>query len=345
MNNRYLGYLRTAGVVPLLIMFAVLFALLPLVGRYSAEVIIRLAIIFIAVAAFRFIVSMGRWSFVHAQLFGMGGYTSAILTMKLGYPFWLTLFLGGFTAALIALIISYPVLRTKGFYFFMSTFVIGAAIVWIWRRYFLFGGTSGLTGIPRPDPISIAGLTLNFGDWLTYAFVVVGVSLVCLLVLYRLEKTRLSSILKSIGSSRDLVRSVGLSTMKYETIGFVIGSFFAGIAGVLFVHNSGVATPADFGTTLGMNIIAFTLVGGVNSFWGPLIGVSVLTVITELLRGYREVMPLIYGIIIIAAVLALPGGLISLPQRIKEWRQGRFSLSFEADKIPIVRDMMIRRRK
>ena len=94
-NNRYLEFIRTkaGGVGLLILIFAVLFCLLPVTGRYYVEVLIRLAILVVVVVSYRLIISMGRWSFVHAQLFGMGGYAAAILQIKFGYPFWLVFLL------------------------------------------------------------------------------------------------------------------------------------------------------------------------------------------------------------------------------------------------------------
>jgi ABC-type branched-subunit amino acid transport system permease subunit len=273
-----------------------------------------MAIMLIAVESLRFIATMGRWSFTHAAMMGIGGYTTAILTQRFDWPFGATWVLGGLVAAFMGLIISYPTLRTSGIYFFMSTLVVGTAIQWVWQ-YFPdpFGGVRGIQEIRLPHP---------FDSSLVFSYLVLLIALVSLVIFYGLEKSRLNSILKSIASQDCLARSVGINVLRYETLGFVIGCFFAGMAGVLYVDYAGFCYPNDFGMSTNVSLIVFAAVGGVGNFWGPLIGTSFLMVIGETIRAYRELVPLIYGVILVITVVGLPDGLISLPLQISAWRQG-----------------------
>ena len=343
MTNYLMRAPKVGTLSALTLVFIILAVLVAFSPRYYVEVIIGLVIIFIAVASYRFIAIMGRWSFAHAQILGLGGYVSAILVTRYECSFWVTLLLGGIAAALVALLLSYPVIRTSGFYFFMSTFVAGAAIAWFWTRFDNpFGGPDGLFNIPRPASIHLSGLLVDFNQYRTYAFLALLVCFLCLIILYRLEKTRLFSILKSIASHPELAKSVGINTFKYETIGFTIGCFFAGIAGVLYVHHLEVASPSMYSVDYAINLLVFTVVGGVQNFWGPLIGASVFTAIGEGISGFLEYVPLVLGIVLLLVTLVLPGGLVSLPQRILLWKRGGTFLSSRAEieQVPIVRDLI-----
>ena len=123
MTNYLMRAPKVGTLSALTLVFIILAVLVAFSPRYYVEIIIGLVIIFIAVASYRFIAIMGRWSFAHAQILGLGGYVSAILVTRYECSFWVTLLLGGIAAALVALLLSYPVIRTSGFYFFMSTFV------------------------------------------------------------------------------------------------------------------------------------------------------------------------------------------------------------------------------
>jgi len=317
MISRYL--IKTPGLMALACVL--LLALPPFLSSYHIEIVSMLVINLVAVLSFRFIVTMGRWNFAHVQLLGLGGYTSAILVTRFGWSFWLALPLGGLASALASLLISYPCLRTRGFYFFMSTYACGAAIVWSWVHFVNpFGGNSGILGIPRPEAISIPGLlTINFDSRLVYCYLVLFVALSCLVIIYRLEKTKLGNVLKSIALNAPLAKSVGINTMRYETVGYVIGCFFAGIAGVLYVHNFGFSHPHDFGFNYAFYVLICPILGGLQTFGGSVAGTIVIAIITESLRGFREFTTLFYGIILVVLLLFLPGGLESLPKQISSW--------------------------
>lgn len=301
--------------------FALIGISLPFLSGFHLQVVTDLLIMFIIVSSFRFITTMGRWSFAHMALAGVGGYTSAILVTQFGLSFWVTLGLGGLSAAAVALVISFPIMRTNGFYFFMSTFAAGALIVWAFGAFIVpFGGTSGIYGIGPPDSVSLFGLLeLPLDSPVGYGYVVAIITLVSLALLLRLEQTRLGAILKAIRGQSSLTISLGLNVRKYETLAFVIGSFFAGIAGVLYVHFHRIAFYEEFGTLKGISVVMFTVVGGAESFFGPVLGAAVMTGIAQGIQQYPELVPwtpLVFGSLTLAIVLAFPAGLVGVPGRV-----------------------------
>jgi len=299
---------------------AVVLCVLPFrVGGYNVGILTILFINIIMVVSFRLIVTMGNFSLAHVVLMGAGAYTSALLTREVGWPFWAALPMGGLVAALVALLMSYPLVRMKGFAFFIGSYAAGEAIrlSWLKLRY-PFGGASGIIKIPHPDSISVPGLpTIDFANPISYYFLALVVTGVCVFLMYRVDRSRLAENFRAIYSQDILASCVGINITRYKTIAFVIGSFFAGIAGVLLAHFNGTIDPYLFAFTPMMFILIWVVVGGTHTFIGPIIGVTLFTGVEERLRVLAEWRPLFYGIVLIVVLLFLPGGFESLPEKIR----------------------------
>ena len=291
----------------------------PFVGKYWVSVLTVLAINAIVLMSFRLITTAGLWSFAHVVMMGLGSYTSAFLTVKyFDWPFWLVLPLGGLAASLFALIVSYPLLRTKGFFFFLTSFAAGEAMRQAWVRFKNpFESYLGISPVMRPILFGAVASTLQ------YYYVVLTVAFLCLFILYQMDKSRTGDTLKAIALNENMCKSVGINVWRYKTLALVVGSFFAGIGGVLFAHHNIVVAPGDFTTVYMFKFVGFALVGGTATFGGPLVGLVLLTLVTELSRDIPEWVPFIYGVVIIIILLFLPGGLGSLPRRMsplfKKW--------------------------
>ena len=302
-----------------LVVLVIILLMLPFaLGRYHLDILVMLLINIILVISFRLITTMGGWSFAHIVMMGLGSYATALMAKTFGWPFWLTLPLSVLSVALVAWIISSPLVRAKLFAFFLASFAIGEAIRLSWTRLQVpFGSHQGITNIPVPESIPLPGLrTLDFGSPIPYYFLVLVVVLLCVAIMYRLEKSRIVDTFKAIYSQDSLMKSVGINVAKYKTLAFVIGCSFAGIAGVLFAHHYRSIDPTCFSFINLLYLLVWVVVGGYHTFAGPIIGVSVLTVIREGLRPVIEVewLPMIYGFILIFTMLFLPGGLESLPK-------------------------------
>jgi len=313
-----------------LTVLAIILVALPFALReYYVDVVTMLLINVILVVSFRLITTIGAWSLAHIPMMGAGAYATALMTGALGWPFWLTLPLAGLAAALIGLAMSYPLVRTKGFAFFVASFAAGDAMRLCWMRFKVpFGGHRGLTNIPFPEAIPIPGLrTIDFSDAIPYYFLALVVTVLCLLIMYRLDKSRIGDTLKAINSQDSLAMSVGINITQYKILAFVIGSFFAGIAGVLLAHRLWAVEPQQFGFGTTVYLLVWVVFGGTHTFAGPIIGVTVLTVLGELLDPFVEWVPMIYGAILILTLLFLPDGLEGLPRRLA-WL-GKVKISFE----------------
>jgi len=296
---------------------AVLCVLPFVVSQYQLDFLIFLLINVIVVASYRLITTTGEFSLGHVVMMGAGAYASAILTKQAGLSPWLAMPLGGVVSGLIAFALSFPLFRMKGFYFLIGSFASGEAIRLCWNRFRdPFGGPKGIKLIPAPE---LGGI--NIGAAFNYYYFAMIVMLVSLVILYRIERSRIGLIFHAIHWRDVLAEAVGVHTWRYRMLALVLASFFVGIAGALLAHYIGTINPNRFGLSIMLYVLVWVIVGGTGTFYGPIIGVTVLSVVDEFIRSFEELRPLVYGGILIATMLFLPQGLESLPTRLRErWR-------------------------
>jgi branched-chain amino acid transport system permease protein len=302
-------------VIGLTALAIILIALPFIISRYYVDLTIVFFAHLILAVSFRLITTTGDFSLAHVPLMGMGAYASALISKYFGWPFWLALPLAALASTFVGLIMLYPLLRMKAFAFFIGSYAIGEALRLSWIRIGIFGGHRGISGIPHPS-ISIPGLrTISFSGVLPYYFLALVITVLCLLIMYRLDRSRVTDIFKAIHEEDSLVRSVGINVTAYRILAFEVGTFFAGISGVLLAHHFGHIDPHQFDLTTGLYLLIWVVVGGYANFAGPIIGVTFFTVLGELMRPLGAWMPFVYGIILIVSLLFLPEGLESLPER------------------------------
>ena len=282
---------------------------------HHQDLLIFLTINVLVVASYRIVTLTGEWSLIHAVMMGVGGYTATLLFKNYELGMWFTLPLAGGVSAIVAAILCFPLLRMTQFYFLIGSFAAGEAIRLIWIQFLKpFGGTGGLSGV---EPPIIGGV--DFLDAIPYYYLALAVVCVCLFILYRIEHSRIGLTLHAVHWKAPLAESVGVDTWRYRALAFVIGSFFVGVAGALKVHYLGTITPNQFGVGFMVFILIWVIVGGYNNFYGPIIGVIVLTIFDESIRSFEEIRPAIYGAVLIMSILFLPLGLESIPAKIKAW--------------------------
>jgi branched-chain amino acid transport system permease protein len=289
------------------------------ISEYKVDLLTNLLINIILVSSFHIITTTGGWSLAHVPMMGCGAYATALLSGKLGVPFWVSLPLAGLAAGLTGLAISYPLARTKGFAFFVASFAAGEAIRLCWIRFKIpFGGHKGL-GVP--PPVLVDNVTwLDFAEAVPYYFLTLTVTIISLAILHRLYRYKIGDTWRAIESQENLAKSVGINHIKYKMLAFSIGSFFAGVAGVLLAHRLWAIEPHQFGFTTTLYLLVWVVFGGTHTFAGPIFGVVALTFLGELLQPLYEWVPMIFGAIIIMTLIFLPNGLESLPSRIKTQR-------------------------
>jgi len=312
---------KTLTTTLVLVVLAVVGAVLPfLLSHYYVDLLTMLFVNIILVSSFRLITIIGDWSLAHLPLMGAGAYASALITGTLGWPFWPSLLLSAIIAGVIALLMSVPLSRTTGFSFFIASYAAGEAMRLCWTRFRQpFGGHTGLANIPDPGSIG----AVDFSRPIPYYFLALLITAVCLWLMYRVCRSRIGATFHAIHSQKSLARALGINVVKYKMLVFVIGGFFAGVAGVILVHRMWAISPNQFGFTPTLYLLVWVVFGGTGTFAGPIIGVSVLTLIDQLLDPLAEWLPMFYGAILILTLLFLPEGLEGVPKRLQSWYRRR----------------------
>lgn len=170
-----------------------------------------------------------------------------------------------------------------------------------------------MIGIPSGEIGSV-----DFFEPVPYYFFVLTVAAICMFIMYRLDASRIGKTFKAIYTDDGLAESVGINVAHYRSLAFATGAFFAGVAGALLAHRLGAVDPKNFDVTTMVYLIIWIVVGGSSTFWGPVIGLTVMTIIFESTRPLLEWRPLVFGGILIFFLVFLPGGLEGLFMRIKD---------------------------
>jgi branched-chain amino acid transport system permease protein len=273
---------------------------------YLVEVAMMYFIYIILAQSYRLIVTVHDWQLYHIVLYGVGAYTSGMIAKNLGVPVFLAIPIGGAMAGLVGMAITTPLLRTKGWGFYIATYGLAELIRLSWLKFRNpFGGSTGIISIPWP-PV-IAGIDFSAG--IPYYFFSLGVMLVVLYLLYRIEKSHIGDSFKAIYMDPELAASTGINIPRHRLMACAIGGFFAGIAGGLLVHRLGAVDPKLFNIVTMLYLLIWVVVGGTNTFWGPIIGVSVMHTLFELSRPLIEVRPLFFGGSMVLVLIFMPGGI------------------------------------
>jgi branched-chain amino acid transport system permease protein len=292
----------------------VLAAVAPFAPSYLLTVLTLFCINVISIVGYRVITLMGGWSFAHVSLMGVGAYTMALLTTRTGWPVWPTLVLGPLVAAAVAAVLAYPILRTRHYYFFLSSAAAAEAI----RQCFLqftsvTGGAFGLPFIQKPEPLG----SISFSVGLNFFYLVLVLLLATgLMVYFFIDRAPLGQNIRAVALNEQLSESLGMNTFGYRALAFVVGSAIAGLAGVLFASFNGIVSPSDFSPVIMFKVVAAAIVGGAVTFWGPILGLALLTLLEEVFRAYPDIVPLLWGISVIITIRLLPGGLETLAARL-----------------------------
>lgn len=244
----------------------------------------------------------GQLSLGNAAFMGIGAYAAALLTMKAGAPFGASLLAGGLLPAAVALLIGIPVLRLSGVYLAMATLAFGEVVRVVFLNLEITGGPMGLNGIPLKTSFWHLALALGAAG----------------AVLVRLRDSRFGRAMEAINEDEVAAGVMGIHTTAVKVWAFAAGAFLAGVAGGLNAHYTFFVSPREYGFEPAVDILAFAILGGTRTLWGPVAGSIVLTVLPELFRFLGPYRLAVNGFILLMAVLYLPNGLVDrdTPRRI-----------------------------
>jgi branched-chain amino acid transport system permease protein len=248
----------------------------------------------------------------------MGGYVSAILVVKYGVSFWLTLPLAGLFCAVASVLIGLPILRLRGVYFAMVTLVLTEVARLLALALPITNGAKGISSIPLPGAVEVFGLTL-IPDFATlenvkpaFYYLSVIVMILCFAAMYRLVHSRLGQLCRSLQQNEELASSIGVNITYLRIIAYSISSFLGGLGGAIFASLSQSVYPSSFAVQDSINFMLNCFLGGLGYVFGPMLGTLVLYFGWDLLFLTGKYQLLFYSSVLIALMVILPNGLLSI---------------------------------
>lgn len=246
----------------------------------------------------------GQISLGHAAFFGIGAYTTAILTTRYAFSTFGAFWASAVAAAAFAYLIGRPILKLKGYFLALATLGFGEIFLVIVRETRdLTGGVSGIFGIPW---FSVAGFT--FDTYLKQYYLIWGVLIGLVLFAKNLVRSKMGRALLAVAASEDAASSVGINVVRVKVGVFVVSAAFAGFAGSLFAGVMSTASPEGFGLGLSVLIVMMVIMGGMGTLYGPIFAAIFLTWLTDVLGGYQEYSLPIFGVILILLLIFFPDG-------------------------------------
>ena len=248
----------------------------------------------------------------------IGAYVSAILVVKAGWSFWISLPAAGLFAALVAILIGLPILRLRGVYFAMITLVLTQVVTLTALALPITNGARGISNIPLPSGISVFGIPIlpDFAAMentkLAFYYTACVIMILTYAALYRLVNSRLGHLCRSMQQNEELASSIGVNISYIRIVIFAISSFFGGLGGAMFGSIAQSVYPSSFQVADSVNFMLNCFLGGLGYVFGPMLGTLVLYFGWDLLFEFGKYQMLIYSTILIIIIRFLPNGLLSI---------------------------------
>ncbi|RXT08909.1 branched-chain amino acid ABC transporter permease [Ammoniphilus sp. CFH 90114] len=279
--------------------------------------------------------STGQLSLGAAGFMSIGAYTSALLTMKLGFPMPIGIVTGGLMAGFIGVLIGIPALRLSGVYLAICTLGFGEMVRVIFNNLEITNGALGLSGIPQLGQnlskmlkeMGIQAKTLGLTSPQLSSLLTILVLLLLLvlvfLFIYRQGQSRVGRAFEAIRADESAAQAMGINITYYKVLAFAQGAVLAGMAGAIFAHVTFFISPVDFDYHKAVDILIFAVLGGSEVIWGPLLGATLLTLLPEALRFASDYRMMIFGTILVLMMIFRPQGFLdaNLLRALTSWRK------------------------
>lgn len=264
-------------------------------GPISSPIVqIYIGVYILAALGFFIWMYAGQFCLAVGGLMAVGAYSASILTVEAGVPLILAMLISGIITGILGGLLSIPALRMQGFYLAIATLGISELILVFFRLFPYTGQLLGYKGM--------FGTTVS----LTFATVII-----CFLLTVRLVNSRLGWAFKAIRLDEVAAQSLGINLLKTKVLAMVMGGLLIGMSGALYAHFISFIRAEHFGLHLLVLVLAFLILGGMETPWGLIISTMVLTLLPEYIRPLAEWRMIIYGITIMAVIVLRPQGLIS----------------------------------
>lgn len=302
-DSVFLGFTRTQGIAFLLMLAFVIIA-----PFYLYPVFLMKVLCFALFAcAFNLLIGyVGLLSFGHAAYFGMGGYLAGHAAKEWGLPPELAILIGGATGAILGLVIGWIAIRRQGIYFAMITLAFAQMVYFFAVQAPFTGGEDGIQSIPRGQLFGVFDLNAD----MTMYWLVAGVFLIGFLLVHRIVHSPFGMVLKSIRENEPRATSLGYRTDDYKLVAFVLSAALSGVAGGTKAIVFGIATLTDVFWTMSGEVVLMSLVGGLGTIFGPVIGAAVIITMQNYLAEFGAWVTVIQGVIFVLCVLAFRRGIV-----------------------------------
>ncbi|ATW28630.1 branched-chain amino acid ABC transporter permease [Candidatus Formimonas warabiya] len=239
----------------------------------------------------------------NAAFFAFGAYTTGIL-VKMGISFWLTIPIAMVISVIVACIIGGPTLKLRSDYLAIVTLGFGEITRLIARNLSITGGASGLVGIPRPEFFGMKIYLINHFYYVFFILVVIAI-----IVSYRLHQSRFGRALEYIREDEDAAEAMGIDTVRYKLLAYIVGSLFAGVGGCFYAIKMSAVSPESFLFLQSANVLLAIVLGGMGKIPGALLGAFLLVLFPEVFRSIGETRMLFFGIVLVMVMIFRPQGI------------------------------------
>ena len=258
----------------------------------------------------------GQISIGHAAFYGIGAYTSAILTANYGLNPWLCMFFGIILSAVVALLVGAPSLKLRGHYLAMATLAFGIIVYIVFNEETAWtGGPDGMTGIPGLSLLGFAFDSVDRYYYLVWIFVFAAFIFTANLI-----QSDTGRALRAIHASEPAAGAMGVDISGYKLLVFVYSAVLASLAGSLYAHYLNFINPSTFDLFFSIKLLIMIALGGMYNLWGAIIGAGLITFLSyEWLHYFEEFEVIVYGAILLVVTIFLPKGLAGTPEIVEGW--------------------------
>jgi branched-chain amino acid transport system permease protein len=263
----------------------------------------------------------GLLSLGQAAYFGLAAYIAALMYLHVTQSFWLVTLTGMAAVGVVSLLLGAVAIRARGVYFALITFGAAEILSKIAHNTRAIGGSDGILGIPVPTIPILPGVALDLHSNLVFYYTVLGVIVLLYAGTRRILATPIGSVLRGIRDNADRVPYLGYNPFWYKLLAYLLAAQIAAFGGLIYPLLRGFVAPHLFGFEVSTKAVVMSLVGGVGTLLGPLMGSVIITFMESMVGSYTERHLFVLGIIFIVFVVFLPDGLCGLVQRLATRRK------------------------
>lgn len=265
-----------------------------MLSPYAEDVLIQLGINVVLALSLYFPLSSGQLSLGQGGFMAIGAYVSSWLTAAQGWPWPIAFAAGAAAAAVVGALVSLPALRVRGIYLVLMTMAFGEIVRVFFLNFTPLGAAQGFRGMP----------------FVTTLPVVAGLAVVTALLAARTARSRVGRAFEAVKRDELAAEVIGVDVTRVKLVSFTVGALVAGLAGALWAHYVQFIEPEEFGFARSVMPFTFVVVGGLETFWGAVVGAAVLTLLPEWLRFLKEWRLVMYGLAMLVVMIVRPQGLV-----------------------------------